>query len=115
MSYTKVSGAEVEVGAGAHPAASPFDRRIGAALGVSAFGLYQVELPPGAATVRHDHLEDRAEDVYAAIRGEGVVVVDGEEVPIEPGDFVAVKPDSIRQVRAGEAGLVFIAVCAADR
>lgn len=110
-----MSGAEVEVGAGPHPAASPFDRCIGAALGVSAFGLYQVELPPGAGTVRHDHLEDRAEDVYAALRGSGVVVVDGKEVAIKAGEFVAVTPDSARHVRAGETGLVFIAVCGADR
>jgi DNA-binding PadR family transcriptional regulator len=33
--------------------------------------------------------------------------------PIESGQFVAVTPDSARHIRAGENGLVFIAVCAA--
>jgi mannose-6-phosphate isomerase-like protein (cupin superfamily) len=115
MGYTKVAAAEVELGPGPHPAASPFDRCIGAALGVGSFGIYQVELPPYAETVPHDHLDDRAEDVYAAVRGMGVVVVDGEEVPLEAGQFVAVTPESARHVRAGEAGLVFIAVCAPGR
>jgi uncharacterized cupin superfamily protein len=115
VSYRKAAASDVELGPGPHPAASPFDRCIGAALGVDAFGIYQVELPPGAATVSHDHMADRAEDVYAATSGAGVVVVDGVEVPIAVGEFVAVSCDSTRYVRAGEDGLVFIAVCAAGR
>ncbi len=85
---------------------------VGEVLGVRAFGIYQVELPPGAETVRHDHADDKAEDVYAVVSGTGVVVVDGEHVPVQPGQFVAVTPDSSRHVRAGVGGLVFIAVCA---
>jgi mannose-6-phosphate isomerase-like protein (cupin superfamily) len=50
--------------------------------------------------------------VYAIIRGHGTVVVDAEEVPVGPGQFIAVTPDSMRHVRAGDDGLVFIAVCA---
>lgn len=75
---------------GPHPAASPFDKRVSQKLGVSAFEVYQVELPPGAETVRHTHLADQVEDVYAFIRGEGWVVVDDEHVPVRPGQFVAV-------------------------
>jgi uncharacterized cupin superfamily protein len=112
MSYTSVNAATVEPVPGPHPAASPYDRGVGTALGVGAFGIYQVELPPGAETVRHDHADDKAEDVYAIIRGHGTVVVDDEEVPVGPGQFIAVTPDSMRHVRAGDAGLVFIAVCA---
>jgi quercetin dioxygenase-like cupin family protein len=101
------------VGPGSHPAASEFDRCVGDELGVSAFGLYQVELPAGAETVPHDHRDDRAEDAYAVLRGSGVVVVDGEEIAVSPGDFIAVTPDSARYVRANSDGLVFIAMCAA--
>ena len=72
----------------------------------------QVELPGGAETVRHDHRDDGAEDAYAILRGEGVVVVDDQEVVVASGDFIAVTPDATRYVRAGEDGLVFIAVCA---
>jgi mannose-6-phosphate isomerase-like protein (cupin superfamily) len=52
--------------------------------------------------------------VYAIVCGTGTVVVDGQEVPMRPGQFIAVTPDSERQVRAGDGGLVFIAVCAAQ-
>lgn len=113
MAYKTVDAAAVKPSPGAHPAASPHDKGIGQALGIRAFGLYQVELPPGEETVRHDHTDDEAEDVYAIVRGTGIVVVDGQEVPVRPGQFIAVTPDSVRQVRASDSGLVFIAVCAA--
>jgi uncharacterized cupin superfamily protein len=112
MSYAIVDASRVDPSPGPHPAASRYDKGVGKALGVEAFGIYQVELPPGAETVRHDHRSDGAEDVYAVLSGDGVVVVDGEEVPVRPGTFIAVKPDSMRHVRAGNLGLVFIAVCA---
>jgi uncharacterized cupin superfamily protein len=111
VGYRVVDAAEVAAGPGPHPAASPFDKGVGAALGVQRFGIYQVELPPGAETVAHDHSADGAEDVYAVLRGSGVVLVDGEEVTVRPGTFIAVEKDSTRQVRAGPDGLTYIAVC----
>ena len=112
MSYTVVDPASMAAARGPHPAASPYDKDVGRALGIRAFGSYQVELPPGAETVSHNHRDDGAEDMYAVLRGTGLVVVDGEEVPVSPGQFIAVSPESIRNVRAGDGGLVFIAVCA---
>lgn len=97
------------------PRGGAFDKRISDELGVSAFEVYQVELPPGAETVRHDHLADRVEDVYAILRGGGWVIVDDDSVPVEPGQFIAVTVESVRQVRAGKTGLDFIALCAAPR
>ena len=111
MGYRVVAATDISAEPGPHPAASAYDKGIGAALGVQRFGIYQVELPPGAETVAHDHTEDGAEDVYAFLRGSGVVIVDGTEVPVQPGMFIAVDRDSTRQVRAGPNGLVFIAVC----
>jgi quercetin dioxygenase-like cupin family protein len=113
--YIKLDAATVEPTPGAHPAASPYDKGIGQALGVGAFGLYQVELPPGCETVAHDHASDGVEDVYAVIGGAGSAVIDGEEVALVPGEFIAVPPESVRYVRAGAHGLVFIAVCASAR
>ncbi len=112
MSFRLVHASDLEAKPGAHPAASSFDKGVGEALGVQAFGLYQVELPPRAETVRHNHAQDRAEDAYAVICGDGIVVVDHDEVALGPGHFIAVTPDSERHVRAGDDGLVFIAVCA---
>jgi uncharacterized cupin superfamily protein len=113
MSYTTVSAAALKPGPGPHPAASPYDKSIGEALGVRGFGLYQIELPPGGETVRHDHLDDQAEDVYAIVGGTGTVVIDDQEVRVGPGEFIAVTPESARHVCAGDGGLIFIAVCTA--
>lgn len=115
VAYQIVDSARMTAERGPHPAASPFDKRVSQKLGVSAFEVYQVELPPGAETVRHTHLADQVEDVYAFIRGEGWVVVDDEHVPVRPGQFVAVTVESARQVRAGDDGLAFIALCAPPR
>ena len=103
----------MKASAGPHPAASQYDKSVGQALGIRAFGIYQVELSPGAETVSHDHIDDRAEDVYGVISGNGIVVVDGEEVPGARGQYIAVSPESARHVCAGNTGLCFIAVCAA--
>jgi mannose-6-phosphate isomerase-like protein (cupin superfamily) len=51
--------------------------------------------------------------VYAIVHGTGAVIVDGQQVPARPGQFIAVTPDSVRHVRAGDSGVVFIAICAA--
>ncbi len=115
MAYTKVDVAEMRPAPGTHPAASPYDKGVGQALGVRAFGIYQIELPPGAETVRHNHADDGAEDVYAVLHGTGTVIVDAQDVPVGPGQFIAVTPESARHVRAGDSGLVLIAVCATHR
>ncbi len=112
MTACRLHGSEVALGPGSHPAASAFDRCVGDALGVTAFGLYQVDPPPGSETVPHDHRDDQAQDACVVLRGSGHVVVDGEAVDVGPGDFVAVSEESTRYVRASDEGLVFIAVCA---
>jgi uncharacterized cupin superfamily protein len=115
VAYKIVDPASLTAGPGPHPAASPFDNRVSDDLGISAFEVYQVELPPGAETVRHDHREDGVEDLYAILRGDGWVIVDDEQLPVRPGLFIAVTIESTRQVRAGNEGLAFIALCAAPR
>jgi uncharacterized cupin superfamily protein len=112
MAYHHLHADDLEARPGPHPAASRFDKGVSQALGIRAFGLYQVELPAGAQTVRHNHVDDGAEDAYAVIGGAGVVFVDDREVVVGPGDFIAITPESERYVAASDGGLVFIAICA---
>ncbi|RPA12495.1 cupin [Gordonia sp. OPL2] len=115
MGHIIVDAASIQAGYGPHPAASPYDKRISETLGITAFEVYQVELPPGAQTVPHDHLDDNNDDVYAVIAGSGWVVVDDDAVPIWLGQFVSVEVGSSRYLRAGENGLTVIAVCGERR
>jgi uncharacterized cupin superfamily protein len=59
--------ASIEAAPDPHPVASRYDKGVGQALGVNAFGIYQVELPSGTQTVEHDHTDDGAEDVHAIV------------------------------------------------
>lgn len=80
------------------------------ALGVSAFGINELELPPGAEGPVHDHLKDGQEEVYAVVRGGGTLKVDGQEVGLVPGRYVFLPPDSSRQMVAGPDGLAWIGI-----
>jgi quercetin dioxygenase-like cupin family protein len=113
VAYKIVDPSSLTAGPGPHPAASPFDKRVSDALGISAFEVYQVDLPPHAETVRHDHLDDGVEDLYFVVSGNGWVIVDNEQLSLRPGLFVAVSIESRRQVRAGDIGLSFVALCGA--
>jgi uncharacterized cupin superfamily protein len=99
MAHVIVDVNSVPAGHGPHPAASPYDKRISEALGVTAFEVYQVELPARAETVRHNHLDDRNEDVYAIISGAGWVVVDDEPTAVQRGHFISVDIGSTRYLR----------------
>lgn len=115
MPYTVVDVAQVPPSSEYHPASSPWDRRLDDALAISAFGLYQVELPPGAETVAHDHRDDRSEDAYVVVSGGGWLVVDDDEVELAAGRAASVAPGAVRRIRAGADGCTFVAVCAAER
>lgn len=115
MTYKIVEPMSLAAGPGPHPAASPFDKRVSEALGISAFEAYIVELPPGAGTVSHDHLDDGVEDLYFIVSGDGWVIVDDEQLALRPGLSVAVSVESTRQLRAGARGLSFVALCGAPR
>jgi mannose-6-phosphate isomerase-like protein (cupin superfamily) len=67
------------------------------------------ELPAGAQTVSHNHVDGGGRDGYAIVQGIGLVAVDGQELIVGPG-LLAVPPKSARYLRAG---LVFVAACAA--
>jgi quercetin dioxygenase-like cupin family protein len=105
MGYTLLDGDDpsIEVFRGAF-------RKVRAALGVHAFGINEVRLPPGAAGPEHDEAELDEEEVYVGLDGSGTVTVDGQPVPFAAGQYLRVDPGSTRQVEAGPDGLRFLAV-----
>ena len=79
-------------------------------LGVSAFGINQLELPPGAEGLEHDHAKDGQEEVYVIVRGAGTIRIDGAESELRPGHYVFLSPDARRQMVAGDQGLAWVGV-----
>lgn len=80
------------------------------ALGVSAFGINELALPPGAEGPEHDHAGDRQEEVYVIIRGGGTIRVDGAEETLRPGQYVFLPAGARRQMVAGDEGLAWVGV-----
>jgi quercetin dioxygenase-like cupin family protein len=75
-----------------------------------AIRMNQFDNEPGQVGKEHDERERGQEEIYTALRGAGVIVVDGTEITLEPGRYVLVDPESTRQVIAGPAGLSYLIV-----
>ena len=54
-----------------------FAKLVGAGLGVTAFGVNIMDLPPDYATRSHDESESGQQELYVALRGAGAVVIGG--------------------------------------
>ena len=85
-------------------------RMVRHALGGTAFGLNQIDFPPGKVGPEHDELESGQEEIYYCISGSGTLTIDGEAVALRPGRYVLVSADAKRHPEAGPNGLSFICV-----
>jgi quercetin dioxygenase-like cupin family protein len=83
---------------------------VAAGLEAAAIRMNQFDNEPNQAGKEHDERESGQEEIYSALKGAGVIVVDGEEIPLEPGRYVLVEPGSARQVVAGPEGLSYLIV-----
>ena len=86
-------------------------RRVRAGLGVTAFGLAVMDLPPNFKNFpTHDQSHDEQEEVYTALSGRAVLEVGGEEHVLEPGVWARVGPDEKRKIVTGEEGARILAI-----
>jgi quercetin dioxygenase-like cupin family protein len=79
-------------------------------LGVEAFGINWIDLPPGAEGYEHDESESGQEEVNVCVGGSGVYRVEGEEVPVRVGTFLRFDPETTRVPVAGPDGMTLLAV-----
>ena len=79
-------------------------------LGVGAFGLNLVEIPPGDDIPEHDEVDRDQEEVFVVLEGTPTMIVDGEEHETEPGTFVRldVQPRRTMVNRGSETARVLI-------
>jgi mannose-6-phosphate isomerase-like protein (cupin superfamily) len=90
-------------------------RRARATLGVTAFGMQVMTLPPnwdGYPDHKHDAsvADANQEEVYIPLAGSGTLHADGESYVLEPGMMVRVGPEQTRRIVPGEEGIRFIAL-----
>jgi uncharacterized cupin superfamily protein len=86
-----------------------FIRSIRRPLGVTAFGVNAIVLPPGTEWFKHWH--EQQDELYFVHRGRAGFAVDGERFELGPGNVVHVEAATPRQLwNAGDDELVVLAV-----
>ncbi|HEY7619468.1 MAG TPA: cupin domain-containing protein [Solirubrobacteraceae bacterium] len=92
----------------------PGFRKIRTALGITAFGMNAIVLPPGIETGRHFH--DRQQEVYFLHAGRiEIEFGDGATQVLEPGAIARVDPSTVRRMRnVGDVDAIYVAIGGAD-
>jgi uncharacterized cupin superfamily protein len=87
-------------------------RRVRAGLGVTAFGMQVIELPPNFELYpEHDHMHDEQEEVYTVLQGRVTMRIGtDEEHVLEPGVFARVAPTERRKFVTGAEGARILAI-----
>lgn len=80
--------------------------RVRAELGITAFGVQVVDLPPSSGDLapEHDHRHDGQEELYLLLAGSAHVVVPDGTVELGPETFVRLGPSVRRRIRSGPEG-----------
>jgi quercetin dioxygenase-like cupin family protein len=90
-------------------------RKVRRELGVSAFGINAIVMPPGYTSGRHFH--ERQEETYFVHRGTiEFTFGDGERLLLAPGGLARVDPPTLRQLRnvSDTEEAVYVCVGGAD-
>ena len=82
-------------------------------LGLNAFGMNTVELPPGESIPEHHELDRMHEEVFLVLEGNPTMVVNGEEHALRPGSFVRLDPEPQRTVRNDTESLARVLIISA--
>ena len=90
-------------------------RRARAELGVTAWGMQVMTLPPnwdGYPTHNHDAdaYDPNQEEVYIPLEGGATLVADGNEYELRPGMMARVGPAQMRRVVPGSEGIRLVAL-----
>jgi uncharacterized cupin superfamily protein len=87
-----------------------FAKLVRTGLGISAFGVQIMDLPPGHTTASHDEAETGQQELYVALRGSGAVVAGEERLALDPEHLVRVDAGVDRVLSSGPDGLRVLCV-----
>lgn len=90
-------------------------RRARAELGVTAWGMQVLTLPPNwDGYPLHNHsaeaYDPNQEEVYVPLEGSATLQVDGEEFELRPGVMARLGPDQLRRIVPGDNGIRVLAL-----
>jgi mannose-6-phosphate isomerase-like protein (cupin superfamily) len=85
--------------------------KVRAELGVSAFGIQVIQMPPNYEDYpEHDHADSGQEEVFLALKGSGWIDVEGDRVDLDGETFVRVGAGAKRKIHAGPEGIRVLAI-----
>ena len=84
-------------------------RKVRKELGVTAFGVNAIVMPPGYSSGRHLH--ERQEELYFVHAGRIAFTLGDDELSLGPGDFVRVDPSTVRSLRNESPDTDAVYVC----
>jgi mannose-6-phosphate isomerase-like protein (cupin superfamily) len=86
-------------------------KRARAELGVEAFGMQVMDLPPNLDQFpEHDHSSDGQEEVYLVLRGSAEIDVEGERIPLDTETMIRVPSGVSRKIYTGEEPARILAI-----
>lgn len=84
-------------------------------LGLQAFGMNIVELPPGETIPEHTEIDRDQEEVFFILRGVAIMVIDGKEYEAPEGTFIRLDPEPSRYVKNKSDSVIKILIISAPR
>jgi uncharacterized cupin superfamily protein len=84
-------------------------------LGLRAFGINVVEIPPSERIPEHDETGRDQEEVFYVLSGNPTLVIDGEDHPIRAGTFARLDSVHLRTVRNDGDELASVLIVSAPR
>jgi len=87
-----------------------FAKLVRTGLGITAFGVQIMDLPPDYTTASHDESDTGQQELYVALAGAGAVVAGDKSLPLDPDHLVRVDAGVDRVLTSGPAGLRVLCV-----
>jgi uncharacterized cupin superfamily protein len=87
-----------------------FAKLVRTGLGITAFGVQIMDLPPDYTTESHDESDTGQQELYVALRGSGAVVTGEARLPLDPEHLVRVDAGVDRVLTSGPEGLRVLCV-----
>lgn len=84
-------------------------------LGVAAFGINLVEIPPGERIPEHDETARDQEELFMVLSGSPTLLIDGEPHPAPAGTFARLDPEPSRTVVNDGAETATVLIVSAPR
>jgi hypothetical protein len=90
-----------------------FAKMVRQGLGIRAFGVQIMDLPPDYTTRSHDETESGQEELYMALSGSGAVLIENppeERVPLDADHLCRIGPSVARRLQSGPDGMRVLCV-----